>query len=186
MVLMLSEQDVRRAIKMADSVRLIEDVLRFYANGETTLLPRVSLTVPDSAGMFRIRAANVPAIGVFGLKTLTGYFRTPDGGYTYFAILLFNSATGALRAVMAANFLTGVRTSAASGVAAKYLSRPDAWSLGIIGAGVQAKFQVAALMALRKLPHVKIFDIDPVSATAFAREVEAEFETRAITVESVQ
>lgn len=171
---------------MADGVRLIEDVLRFHANGETTLLSRVSLAVPDSAGMFRIMAANVPSIGVFGLKTLTGYPGRRMAGHTYFAVLLFDGATGALRAVIAANFLTGVRTGAASGVAAKYLSRQDARCLGLIGAGVQAKFQVAAHMAVRELAYVKICDLDPVKAMAFAREVEAEFGIRAVTVESAQ
>lgn len=186
MVLTLSEQDVQRAISMADGVRLIETAFRHHANGETTVLPRVSLAVPDAAGMFRIMAASVPSVGVFGLKTLTGYPGRRLAGQTYFAILLFDVTTGALCAVIAANFLTGIRTGAASGVAAKYLSRPDARRLGIIGAGVQAKFQVAALMEVRRLAQVKVFDLDRVRAATFARDIESEFGSRAVVVESAR
>lgn len=182
MVLILSEDDVRHAIRMVDAVALIEDALRLHANGDTTVLPRVSLPVPESAGMFRIMAASVPKIGVFGLKTLTGYPGRRMPGHTYFGILLFDSASGALRAVIAANHLTGVRTGAATGVAAKYLARQSACRLGVIGAGVQAKFQVAAMIAVRSVSEVRIFDIDPAKAVAFAREIEAEYQTSAVAV----
>src|SRR5260370_37219695 len=92
-------------------------------------------------------SASMPAIGAFGLKTLTGYPGKRLPGETYFAILLFSTENGALRSVMAAGHLTGIRTGAATGVAAKYLAREDAQTLGVFGAGVQAKQQIAALMS---------------------------------------
>jgi alanine dehydrogenase len=118
-------------------------------------------------------------MGFFGLKTLTGYPGRRLAGETYFAILLFGCDTGALRAIMAANTLTGIRTGAATGVAAKYLSRPNSQVLGIIGAGVQGRFQVAALKEVRPLKEVRVFDIDSVKAEAFAREVELDLQLAA-------
>lgn len=70
---------------------------------------------------------------------------------------------------MAAGHLTGIRTGAATGVAAKYLARENAKVLGIFGAGVQAKQQVAALMAVRPITHIKIFDLDRIKAEGLAK-----------------
>ena len=128
----------------------------------------LSLDLPGNGGAFRVMAASMPAIGAFGLKTLTGYPGKRLPGETYFAILLFSAEDGALRSVMAAGHLTGIRTGAVTGVAAKYLARQDARILGVFGAGVQAKQQIAGLMAVRPITLVKIFDVDLVKAEALA------------------
>jgi ornithine cyclodeaminase/alanine dehydrogenase len=94
-------------------------------------------------------------------------------------VLLFSSETGALRAVIAANYLTGVRTGAASGVATKYLARQQSHVAGIFGAGVQAWYQIAALKAVCPLEQVRIFDIDYQKAVEFAADVSAEFSVQA-------
>jgi ornithine cyclodeaminase/alanine dehydrogenase-like protein (mu-crystallin family) len=121
-------------------------------------------------------------VGFFGLKTLTGYPGRRLPGETYFAILLFSCDTGALRAIISANRLTGVRTGAATGVA-KYLSRGDSRVLGVIGAGVQARYQVSALKTVRPLTEVRVFDVDSAKAEAFARDIELEVQvlTRVVT-----
>jgi alanine dehydrogenase len=175
MVRILSEADVAQAISMADGVRLVEQAVRQYAEGQATLLPRVSLDLPGNGGAFRVMSASMPGIGAFGLKTLTGYPGKRVSGETYFTILLFSAENGALRAVMAAGNLTGIRTGAATGVAAKYLARENASVLGIFGAGVQAKQQIAALMAVRPITHIKIFDLDRTKAEALARYASEKF-----------
>jgi ornithine cyclodeaminase/alanine dehydrogenase-like protein (mu-crystallin family) len=119
-------------------------------------------------------AAIVPEMGGFGLKTLTGTpgRRKPES--TYFAMLYFDVATGALLAVIPATHITGIRTGAASGVATKYLAREDARTLGLFGAGFQGRNQVAAIREVRPIERVKIFDIAESPARALARDLEAE------------
>jgi len=179
MVLVLSETDVAQAISMPDAVRLVERAVRQYAEGQATLLPRISLDLPGNGGAFRVMSASMPAMGAFGLKTLTGYPGKRLPGETYFVMLLFNAENGALQAVMAAGHLTGIRTGAATGVAAKYLARPDATTLGVFGAGVQAKQQVAALIAVRPVRQIKVFDIDQAKAESFAAQLCEEFRVTA-------
>ena len=89
------------------------------------VMPRASAEVPGNGGVFRVMSAILPDAGFFGLKSLTGYPGRRLPGETYFVVLLFGCETGALRAIMAANRLTGIRTGAAMGLAAKHLSRPD-------------------------------------------------------------
>ncbi len=48
-------------------------------------------------------------------------------------------------AILAATYLTALRTGAASAVATRYLVRDDAMTVGLIGAGVQARFQLEGM-----------------------------------------
>ena len=186
MILLLSETDVARVVSMADGVRVVEEALHQHAVGGGAAMPRISADVPGNGGAFRIMPAIMPEIGFFGLKTLTGYPGRRLPGETYFAMMLFSTETGALRAIVSGNRLTGIRTGAATGVAAKYLSRPDAQTLGVIGAGVQARYQVAALVEVRPLTEIRIFDIDTAKAEAFAREIEMDFHVTARAVGQVR
>ena len=171
MVLLLSESDVAGLVSMADGVRLVEQALKQHAAGASTVMPRVSADLPGGGGAFRVMSAVLPELGFFGLKTLTGYPGRRKPNETYFALLLFGCESGALRAVVAAGRLTGIRTGAATGVAAKHLSRADSRVLGLFGAGVQARYQVAALAEVRALEEVRVFDIDAKKAAAFAQEI---------------
>jgi alanine dehydrogenase len=186
MILLLSEADVANVVSMSDGVRVVEQALRHQALGCGVAMPRISADVPGNGGAFRIMPAIIPEIGFFGLKTLTGYPGRRLPGETYFALMLFSCDDGALRAIVAGNRLTGIRTGAASGVAAKYLARPNCQTLGVIGAGVQARFQVAALLEVRSVTEIRIFDIESAKAETFAREIELEFQVRARAVRHVR
>jgi ornithine cyclodeaminase len=84
--------------------------------------------------------------------------------------------TGAPIAFMSANLISAVRTGAIPGVAAKYLARPDAKVLGIVGAGVIGR---TCFMAIKdtcpNLRTVKIFDVAPVSAENLANFVREKY-----------
>lgn len=179
MVLLLSESDVANSLSMADGVTVVEQTFAQHGSGGHVVMPRISVDVPGNGGAFRVMSAILPELGFFGLKTLTGYPGRRLPGETYFAVLLFSCETGALRAIIAGNRLTGVRTGAASAVAAKYLARPESRVLGIIGAGVQARYQVGALLEVRPVDDIRIFDLDAAKAESFAREIENTFEVSA-------
>ena len=72
--------------------------------------------------------------------------------------LLFDPETGRASALVSANYLTGVRTGAASAIATKHLSRRDSNVLGIIGTGVQAHYQLQATLAVRPIRTVHAWD----------------------------
>ena len=171
MVLFLSESDVLSTFTMGDCIRVVDEAFHTYARGQSLLLPRMSHTLPGDAGAFRILSAALPQSHYFGLKTLTGVPGRRCAGETYFTILLFESETGALRAVISANHLTGLRTGAATAVAAKYLGRENASVIGIFGAGAQAKYQIQALCAVRDIRLVKIYTPHHDRASAFARDI---------------
>jgi alanine dehydrogenase len=171
MVLILSESDVASLLSMAEAVSVVEQGFRQYAQGQVLLPSRLSQDLPGTAGTLRVVSAVLPTNGFFGVKTLTGYpgRRTPSE--TYFALLLFEMETGALRAIIAANDLTCTRTGAATGVAVKYLARQNARVHGVLGAGTQAKCQIQAVASVRSIEQVKIFARNPEKADAFASSI---------------
>jgi ornithine cyclodeaminase/alanine dehydrogenase-like protein (mu-crystallin family) len=86
-------------------------------------------------------------------------------------ILLFDAESGQTRALLDGTLITALRTAATTAVASKYLARPDAETLGVFGAGVQAKSQIEAHCDLRRMRYIQIFDPDIDKAESLAHHV---------------
>ena len=86
------------------------------------------------------------------------------------AVLLVDARTGAPRALLDGTALTALRTGAAGGVAARRLARSDARIVAVYGAGVQARTQVQALVALRRFREIRIVARHREHAAAFASQ----------------
>ncbi|MDO4156333.1 MAG: tyramine oxidase subunit B [Oscillospiraceae bacterium] len=87
-------------------------------------------------------------------------------------LTLNDKDTGAPVAYMSANILSAYRTGAVPGVGYKYLSRPDAETVGIIGPGVMSKTALAAIMAVRPtIKTVKVKGRGKASLQAFLDHV---------------
>tara|TARA_B110000503_G_scaffold134414_1_gene213354 strand:- start:391 stop:1356 length:966 start_codon:yes stop_codon:yes gene_type:complete len=69
-------------------------------------------------------------------------------------VFLFDPDTGKVAAMVGGNFLTALRTAAASSVSIKHLARKDAKVMGMIGAGHQATFQLRAALEQRDFDKV--------------------------------
>ncbi|MGH9531023.1 MAG: ornithine cyclodeaminase family protein, partial [Terriglobales bacterium] len=82
---------------------------------------------------------------------------------------LFDPATGVLRALLAANYLTDIRTAATSAVATKILARPDAATLGIFGTGRQAWAHLVVMRHVRDFQRVLVCGLTPAQGAAFVQ-----------------
>src|SRR5579871_4011420 len=139
--LFLSEQDVGELLTAAEAVAVVEESFRRLAAGEVENRPRTRIPLDD--GQYAVMSCVDRGLGYAGVKT---YAWTLTG--TPFVVLLFSlDAPTRLAAVIEADKLGQLRTGAASGVAARYLARAGASSLGVIGCGWQAESQIAAIRA---------------------------------------
>ena len=141
--LYLREKDVEELLTPADALEAVEASLRRLARGVVDNRPRTRLPLED--GQYAVMACVDRELGYAGLKS---YAWTETG--TPFVVLLFSLAEPTrLEAVIEADKLGQLRTGAASGVAARYLAREGAASLGVIGCGWQAASQIACIRAAR-------------------------------------
>jgi alanine dehydrogenase len=88
-----------------------------------------------------------------------------------FLVPLFDATSGALLALIEADYLGQMRTGAASGVATRLMARADARVVGIIGTGLQARPQLEAIAAVRKLERIRAFGRDIERRAKFAVEM---------------
>jgi len=150
MALLLRESHVEQLLTMQTTLGLIERVHREYSTGNAIDVPRERTRLPKAA--LHILQGAVPSAGVFGYKAYTS---SREG--VRFLVYMFSAENGRLEGVVEANRLGMMRTGAAGGVAAKWLSREDAKVAGIFGSGWQAEGQLEALANVRKLERVKVF-----------------------------
>src|SRR5947208_5290919 len=168
MPLYLREADVAELLTTADAITAVEQSFRRLARGVVDNRPRERLRLED--GMFAVMACVDHELGYAGLKS---YAWLADG--TPFVVVLFSLAAARLEAVIEADKLGQLRTGAASGVAARYLSRANAGSLGVIGCGWQAASQIASIReAVPTVGRVVVYCRSKERLDAFCREHDCE------------
>jgi alanine dehydrogenase len=160
----LTESDVAALLTPAEAAAAVEQSFLRLARGEVDNPPRVRLPIPG--GDFAVMPCVDRGLGLAGLKT---YAWTPTA--SPFVVVLLRLEPAEIVAVVEADVLGQLRTAAASAVAAKYLARPGASSLGLFGCGRQAASHVAALRAaLPSLDRVLVTCRTEASLTAFCEE----------------
>ena len=150
MAVFLSGNDVKQLLTVDMALEAVESAHRDLANGLALDTPRARSRLPQTT--LHILQGALPAQGVIGYKAYTS-----NKSGNRFLVHLFDVATGRLKAVIEADYLGMIRTGAASGVAARWLARPDSSVAGVFGSGWQAEGHVRAICAAMPLARVKVF-----------------------------
>lgn len=171
----VTETELRRAVPLdLAAIEAVEQGFRRLAQGGVVMPPILSMHMADANGEVDVKTAYVPGLAGFAVKISPGFFDNPKRGLasTSGLMVVLSAETGRAQAVLLDNgYLTDVRTAAAGAVAARALSRPDSRRVAIIGAGMQARMQLAALRLVRPIDVVTIWARDPAKAQAMADEV---------------
>lgn len=162
--LFLREEEVKHLLSMDLALEAVEAAHAAHGRGRAIDIPRQRTRLPTSA--LHILQGALPDAGVFGYKAYT-----TSREANRFLVHLFDAANGRLLAVIEANFLGMMRTGAAGGIAAKLLARPDAGTVGVFGAGWQARSQVEALCRVRPVRLVKVYSRDAARRRVFCDEM---------------
>lgn len=177
MTLLLREQHVTELLDIEIAISAVEEVLRDQAEGHATNRPRYRVATPTS--QLHVLAAGDRRLGVYGLKTYTASRKGAR-----FLVLLYESETGDLLAMIEADRLGQMRTGAASAVATKYMSRKSADVLGVYGAGWQAESQIMAVCAVRRIKSIKVYGRNAERRVSFAQKMTALLHTEVLAVSS--
>ncbi|MGZ4179243.1 MAG: ornithine cyclodeaminase family protein [Solirubrobacteraceae bacterium] len=185
-VLILSHNDVHEALTPEECADAMASVLAAHARGEAFMPLRSIMAPPGAAGFMGLmpgwRGARAgghepspakdaqsdenalpepppPDKAVFSLKAICLMPGNPARGLDAHQgiVTLFDGETGVPTAILDASAVTEIRTAAVTAVATGELAREDARILAILGAGVQARSHLKALLKVRPFAHVRIF-----------------------------
>lgn len=170
-MLTLSRRDLARVLGPRDVVDALAEAVAAHAAGRSRVPPRAVIPVTDDGLLLVMPAAlGDDASLALGTKLVTYYGGNRTRGHPtiYASYILMDGATGQPLALLEGTFLTGIRTGAASALAARYLARLEARRVVCFGAGVQAGFQLRCLAAVLPIETVAVVGREPERARAFA------------------
>jgi alanine dehydrogenase len=166
--LWISEADVVELLSLQEAIPALERGLELQAQGTAHNMAKTHITWGAGNTLHSLGAAFEPA-GVVGVKS---WAHTHQGATPL--LLMWDGATGRLRAIIEAFALGQMRTAAVSAVATRWMARPNADTFALIGTGKQALAQLAAVAAVRPLRQVKVFSPTPERRQAFIASLAAE------------
>lgn len=160
-VRLLSPDDLKSLLSMKEAIDVVEEAFRQLATGTIQMPLRSRLEIREHEGWVAVMPALIERTGAIGLKVVSTYPANPTRHNlptTLATILMVDAATGAVSTIMDGAFITALRTGAVSGIATKYLARQDSRVAAILGSGVQAETQLAAIVAVREIEKARVYD----------------------------
>lgn len=173
----LRKDDIERIFSMKDAIKASKDALEIYSRGESNIPLRTVLDIKnqDAETIYMpgyaegANASGVKIVSVFpnnnkkGLNTVTA------------TMVLVDEETGEVSSLIDGTYLTQMRTGAVSGAATDLLARKDAKIFGVIGTGGQSPSQIEAVLNVRNIETVKVYNRKLEKAEAFASEMNEKF-----------
>lgn len=175
-ILVLSESDVRRIAGPEEALRAVRAGFEALARGRALLPGVMHLDLPHARGEVHVKGAHLLGSPFFSIKEAGGFWGNPERGLPVGSglVLVFDAASGFLRAILLDNgYLTELRTGAAGALAALLLARSELRVVGILGAGSQARYQLEALCAARRPARARVWSRRREAAEIYAREMSA-------------
>ncbi len=151
----LTETDLRSVVGLApEELSVVESVYPLISDGRAAMPPIMRVDVPEHNGEIDIKSAYLPGHPGIAVKVSAGFFDNPSRNLPSLGglVMLFDTETGVPAAALFDNgYLTDLRTALAGAVAARHLSVDGASVAGVLGAGVQAELQLAAIALVRPI-----------------------------------
>ncbi len=174
-VRIVTEKELRQCVGLdREVIRAIEEAFSAFARGEATVPPILALPIPEHLGEVDVKAAHIRGWERFVVKIASGFFENyrlglPTGSGL---MVVFSAHTGMPEAVLLDNaYLTDVRTGAAGAVAADHLARRQVETVGVIGSGTQARYQMLALKQVRDFRRVLVYSRNPERVQRYVEEM---------------
>jgi len=163
-MLILSQKEVQKILPLGEIskvIKVVEKAFFDYGNGKIQMPAKLYLDFKELNGDLRIMPSFSQVLKMAGTKIVNVHPENPKKGLkTVMAVIVLNDPkTGIALTLMDGTYITALRTGAASAVATKYLAKKEATTLGVIGAGVQAITQIAAIAKVRKLKEILVYDL---------------------------
>ncbi len=158
--LILTHKDVAKVLDIRGAIDAVEQVFYEYGLGRAQMPPKIYLDIKEFLGDFRAMPSYVAKFKLCTLKWVNSHPANAvvSGLPAVMAVMIISDPrTGFPLAIMDGTLATGLRTGAGGAVAAKYLARRNSQIVALVGCGVQARAQLAALREIFKIQEVRVW-----------------------------
>jgi len=171
-VRVLNSSFIKSRVPMAKAIGLMETAFRILSAHTAYIPKRVVMTTPDDSVSVFFKPAFMSQYSRMSIKILTQILANdnPDMPTIKGMVMLIDMVSGQILSISDGQSITALRTGAASGIATSYLANPDASSVAIFGCGAQGRTQLEAVMAVRPVKKICLFDISIDQALSMAKD----------------
>jgi len=174
-MLIFSKEEIKQYIQLNhSSILVIEEGFTYLNNNHVKMPPIMRVDIEENNGEVDVKSAYIKGKDMFAIKISSGFFNNyklglPSGNGM---MILINTKTGVPESILLDNgYLTDIRTACAGAIAAKYLSRENIKTVGVIGSGSQARYQLQALKLVRNFKKVLVYSRSKERVEAYANEM---------------
>ena len=170
---LIKRSDMAKYFNMSEAIDSMAYAFGSLSSGDCYVPKRYIISTMDESLTLLLKPAFINNHDKSSIKILTQKSSNSIPGIPTILgiVLLIDNVTGEILSIMDGEFITALRTGAASGLATKYFSREDSGKLAIFGCGRQGRTQLEAVNAVRKLEKIWIFDKFQEHAESFIEEM---------------
>jgi alanine dehydrogenase len=191
MTLIINNAEVAKVLTMETTIAALEEAYLALAAREAVCRPRIDIRIPtrdpaknyqwgtmeggSSAGYFAIRMKSdvIYETRYNGSITQEKYCTRP--GLYCGLVLLTSIETGEPLAFINDGHLQHMRVGADGGIGVKYLAKPNAAVIGMLGSGGMARSHMRAFTLVRDIKKLQVFSPTREHREAFGREMAATY-----------
>ncbi len=177
--MIIGEETVRRHLSIEDGIRCVEDTWRWYGEGKVVMPNKITtdMSVLGVPGWFNSMPAYIGPTDTAGIKVVGGYEGNKALGLPFIKanVLVTDSRTGILRALVSGDYINDLRTGAQPAVMSKVLAAKTD-TVTIIGTGLMAYYSLLCMSKVLKMREIRLSDISEAAMDRFiARFPDAPF-----------
>jgi ornithine cyclodeaminase len=170
----LREPQIREFLVLRETIGAVEKSFADYSAGRAVVPDVTNLDILEHQGEVHIKSAHIRGQEHYVVKIASGFYRNPELGLPVGngLMMLFEAKTGRLACILFDNgYITEMRTAAAGAVCADQLALDPVESVGVVGSGSQARYQVKALFEVRAPKIVHVWSPHPEHVAAYVEEM---------------
>ena len=171
----LNEDELRRVVGInEEALDAVEQAFTWLQEDRVDMPPIMHISASDKNGDIDVKSAYVSGMPYIAIKIASGFYDNPQRGLPAGSamMVLLSADTGFCEAVLLDNsYLTDLRTGLAGAVAARYLAPSTVDTVGVIGTGVQARYQVECLALLRQFSRLRVWGRNREHAKRYADDM---------------
>lgn len=174
-ILLIKSSEIRQHFTMPEAIDAMEEAFISLSSGKSFVPQRYVTTLASGKLHMLLKPASVDALNRAAIKILTQKEMGAVHGVPAIIgiILVLDTKTGEILSIMDGEYLTALRTGAASGLATKYFTGNDIKTAAIFGCGAQGKTQLEAVTAVRDISKVWVFDKNKMFAESYISEMQS-------------